>query len=1431
MSRLCKINVIPNINLLFQEQFLELAMDTDNDNMTSTQEKPKHKKHKKHKKSKKSAITLDEFLNMNQDVFGEGLDFQGVEEVPTQAVAKLKRKQPNSAKITNPRNAVMSPSNLDKLKRQGIVVKRANKGTKVVRNNPTATGKPIKISCGVSKAMINKINSSPSVKTESADSLLNKLLSKPNSQLKIVKRSENLSESKSLDQSNPNVGMKTLALPKDDITTQPDEKVDAEYSDEDNHEIVNNSKVTNTQINCDDEGDGTAMEATTDSVQTSKQNVFEMKTSSEDVEDNSEIKQNKVSAFDQSSKDKLLTNAQLTIKPIKTKLNSDFIVRTGASVKLNTVRTDDHDTVENDSNYSDNDEHVMSTRETTGSDTKNKLMHNSQLTVKSSNVQKLIPKINENFTDNKLSDEQQTDNIKEDKLSDGKSGIANRLLGNSQLTIRSSTPKPNQGIQRPIKSNEDSQMLADKDDSSDVDLINNTISKDKIFQAPQNKEKAKTTVQPNINKIIENEDITTIIDDSDSDDLENNFESNLKQNTNVDKIKLQLSKQNQSKITNSNNTVINKCNVVSKSMNVLKNIKGITVKSQCKTIQQLQTEISKEDFPNDGGGFESFSDGDNDDGTANNIATHLKVCKPNFNINNRTKTCITTVQSVKQCNINRSTFGKDTEETLIVRSNKSQTQTAFVNKLTNANSGLSIKPIKNNRDSEDIECDDSKNKIKLDRVQDVVGKLKNTNTGLSVKSLQNKSQLNECDNNDYEDATSNKSNVLNQNKNSEQAAIVSRLKNSLGLSIKGLQNKIQLETTMSGSGDNDSDNEAYYECDISQKNMDNYGKKHHPIVNKLKNTNIGVSLKPLENVSQDQQNNMSFENDSDDLDDYEAFVNSRKLIGQNLKSTAVGLAIKAKGTNKNDFDISPEREDKQLKSNANVLDNLNTYKGLHVKSSKYNIQGHCSDAEFDDDDDQRSLDDDFSSTRNQIINQESIMNKLKNSSVAISVKPSTNRNLQHTDDHESDDECIQDIVNNKLKVAEARLLKHSVKSNIIDKNFESDSDFDDNFDETEQYEKSKQDLLVNKLKNTNMGLSIKPMKSHIDSSSTPNNSNRAEAQVNFDNEFKKVSPAAPEKSLKRDGSAVFGNKSVAVKQPRLQRPTIDDMQQVANTSRSCINKSNRTQAENKTVLNTNQGEVVSKEVSLKTVQNQTVIEEVTTTVTRTIRTINQQSVNENISTTSLNRPTPGPQRIIHKPVQPMKIRAPTMQVKSSVNQNLPMRPQMLRPNTPIKPSTALIRPSQRMAQPNQPTFGKPLRISPNVLKPSSTIKQAPGNVRVQGCVKKSEETNFSAMKSVSINKSSQVVRNSSTIAKKACSSTVTSKFCASSSVQQFRTASSVNVANSGMVTQKGTPNLIQKLQQQGLLIKKPRLDIDFSDETDSNDGFPDSEDYTVINEH
>ncbi|CAH0715428.1 unnamed protein product, partial [Brenthis ino] len=170
------------------DNFLQLVMSESADNAP---EKVKSKKHKKHKKSKKAAITLDEFLNMNKDVFGDGLDVQGIEEVPTQVVLKKAK----GKKLSIKGQSKIVNADLAKLQKHGITVKTksgARPGVANVKNN-------------TENVQVNKTNV-----TNCPNEILSKLLNEGNSQIKIVKKSISQNDPKNDDHDTSNNNTDTI---------------------------------------------------------------------------------------------------------------------------------------------------------------------------------------------------------------------------------------------------------------------------------------------------------------------------------------------------------------------------------------------------------------------------------------------------------------------------------------------------------------------------------------------------------------------------------------------------------------------------------------------------------------------------------------------------------------------------------------------------------------------------------------------------------------------------------------------------------------------------------------------------------------------------------------------------------------------------------------------------------------------------------------------------------------------------------------------------------------------------------------------------------------------------------------------------------------------------------------------------------------------
>ncbi|KAM3965302.1 uncharacterized protein ACR2FA_000690 [Aphomia sociella] len=256
------------INALGIENFLQLAIDQSVDNEETSEFledsiKIKSKKHKKHKKSKKPAITLDEFLNMNKDVFGEGLDFQGVEEIPTRAVAKrLKVKKQPASKTGS--KATSSKKDLEKLKKQGIVVKM-----KSLQN-------PITVGTKVEKAKSGKIK-------EVKEPNTNKVKPANQTQVKsnVVSMSSEVLTKLIITPSKPENVQKLSSSEKGESDIIPRD-VSSDKEHDKNHKIINDSVDSKNNENTDDD---------VTNANTYKNNICEDLNSSQAVA-NSDIKKN-----------------------------------------------------------------------------------------------------------------------------------------------------------------------------------------------------------------------------------------------------------------------------------------------------------------------------------------------------------------------------------------------------------------------------------------------------------------------------------------------------------------------------------------------------------------------------------------------------------------------------------------------------------------------------------------------------------------------------------------------------------------------------------------------------------------------------------------------------------------------------------------------------------------------------------------------------------------------------------------------------------------------------------------------------------------------------------------------------------------------------------------------------------------------------------
>lgn len=298
-----------------------MGESTDND----TPEKLKSKKHKKHKKSKKAAITLDEFLNMNKDVFGDGLDVQGIEEVPTQVVLKKVK----GKKLPNKSEPKMVNANLAKLKKHGIVVK-------------TKSGKNPLLTSYKKEASKQNIINTP-------NEILSKLMNQGNSQIKIVKKSA--SQNAATNDDTDNTVMTNTIEKSINITANKD--ITSDFEEEDSSKI---SSIAENDAN--DEMN----EMCTDVQETEKSN--NSKPTTQISNNDKTYKYENSNSMLENSQNGILENKSLSTIDTKTastqfeESSPNKFSQTSNDQKL--VLTDglNKDSISTDSNCDDNKEHV-----------------------------------------------------------------------------------------------------------------------------------------------------------------------------------------------------------------------------------------------------------------------------------------------------------------------------------------------------------------------------------------------------------------------------------------------------------------------------------------------------------------------------------------------------------------------------------------------------------------------------------------------------------------------------------------------------------------------------------------------------------------------------------------------------------------------------------------------------------------------------------------------------------------------------------------------------------------------------------------------------------------------------------------------------------------------------------------------------------------
>lgn len=334
--------------------------------------KHKKKKHKKHKKSKKEAITLDQFLNMNTDVFGEGLDFQGVEEVHSQSIAKRLKKPVRKTAQSK------LPPDIEKLKRQGIVIKK-KKGTTPI------TPLVFKANTIVNKTPIPTAQTKTSL-LATPDDVLTKLINQNNSQIKIVKKSN--AETKTV---NEDFNEMQCASP----------AVDNEVPLEDAEPNGTKSTLTISKENVAEDSTKTDDQETKNNTNTIKSPNLDEKKSEFSENDDGEESNHSQSILDEirDGDDDVQTEKKSKIVDKLTALrnNSNIVIKSNQQTvpDLNKVKEAvSHDSDGNISNHEEDEDPDVNGDISNKNDSLNALKHLSHLTVKSCNhEQKPISKL------------------------------------------------------------------------------------------------------------------------------------------------------------------------------------------------------------------------------------------------------------------------------------------------------------------------------------------------------------------------------------------------------------------------------------------------------------------------------------------------------------------------------------------------------------------------------------------------------------------------------------------------------------------------------------------------------------------------------------------------------------------------------------------------------------------------------------------------------------------------------------------------------------------------------------------------------------------------------------------------------------------------------------------------------------------------------
>lgn len=1304
-------------------------MNESNDNSNSEGIPERKKKRKKHKKKK--TITLDEFLNMNKDVFGEGLgDVQGIEEVPTRAVTKqLKPRKPrivSGAKVT-------PTAEIEKLKKQGIVVKKKLNNSNQFQGMKVMHRKPMNLE-NVRLNTIKTTVQEPNPSSSTPNDVLAKL---QNSQLKISKKvAQNFSCSETLVETEASAAKKDSLKPSDleeeniKAASRGIDQINENIAQKEKNNINNKMSLKNTAgLNPENVDDNTSTNPVDDSDQhmeeKGKSPVFSNIQKPEEkcmVSDGHKwtLKSDKAKISSANSLNALKNVCQhITIKPITSPNSPLNPLKTGLDECNDDCQTSDVD--EDETETTDN---KTTEPKQNNADKKslNALKHLSHLTVKSVNQSKSILPV---FVKNDLPD---------DHYSSGESDIE-KCINSSEIpktTYKATESKENNSDKKPFNALKHLSHLI-------VKSVNQTKSTSHIL--PKND-------LPDDNNLAEEADIEKYIT-----------------STEIPKPQKITTKQLDT-IKQSNFDVYQEpC----KSLDATKHI------SQHVTIKSLKQPPKSDEYVTDKGDHEGDSDnnGDNDNPYLENNAQNGRNIFGNKNLNIKLPSTVT-MKSLKSQSPNispKSTkryvdFKSDKEVPPNIDAATKQTCTNILKQLPN----ITAKPLNSTKNAQpQITVNTSKQGMSMQK-GNFVKKTEETKEEIEIFDIDDSDEEEMKKHNTIKNETQAKPNSNSSCKvapniaNQKLGELCNLNKN---ITIKSSN---QLRTTVTESSENFEADEEY--CSDTEN----------------------------ENVQIPVQKTTSFNNTLRNLGKHITVKSSAPKTPVNYRTN---LTSKIK-------DITPEIEE-------------------YDSEPEINSQVRITEIDHESDDE--------------------IKNPI----------PTVNKNaVVQTPDSDSDHE---------LPKCSDEDTESQITTTILGKRFQGAN--------------KKPDCLSN-LKN----ITVKSLK-HMDEEEE----NDEESETHDS-----MHEAKP--------TSKFGIQMSAKPQIETDSKTQTDTPVTKNMNQQVVARSTNQSTNQKNIsASANQVNTVNKEVTVQTFQTKTVIQEITTTVTKTIRTVNQ-AVKQEVRTTNQNTSMIRPQRLqgirpnqqmnkfqgtqvrqamptmrprlraltpANRPVVGSFVRSPTQGIPvrgcvSTSNQVVPFRPTTATSNqlVPVRPGLTVRGSSPRMpfirkpgpstSSPQRPVFGKPLKISPTALT-SNKRPKGEETVGPFSCFKKPKESPIpsfddsecpvqfaSSSQSSRSNFSNTVktVKGNSIITCTQISSELSSNMQQISNLNnmsgikmvktsQAKQTTHVEEKNEISSSKRSALEAIERLQKQGLLVKKPRVEEEETDQEHFDSSGDDEDDNCYYN--